>query len=175
MPNCIDSFKGKYAFLSDSYLASSRYESDFYGCEAAAFAAARIINVADRISFMAGNCSPWQVQKRLKTIPRKWIRPDWSSIQVDVLRKIMCERFTCSPAREWLLDTGDALLINGNLHHDNFLGTCFCQTAPTSTLKYGAHALCKGVSQNIRGKMLMQLRDELRIAAHLCPEISTAA
>jgi predicted NAD-dependent protein-ADP-ribosyltransferase YbiA (DUF1768 family) len=174
MSNCIDSFKGKYAFLSDSYLSSNRYDDDYYGCEAAAFAAARIINVADRISFMAGNCSPWQVQKRLKTIPRKWIRADWSSVQIDVLREIMRERFYSSPAREWLLDTGDALLINGNLHHDNFLGTCFCQTALASTLKYGTHAFCKGVRQNIRGKLLMEIREECGHSSLRCSDTTAA-
>lgn len=49
-----------------------------------------------------------------------------------------------------LLDTGNTILIYGNTVHDNSLGTCYCTEC--------SH----GTSENLLGKILTEVRDEMR-------------
>lgn len=51
-----------------------------------------------------------------------------------------------------LKDTGKEVLVEGNLWHDNFYGDCKCDR-------------CNDIKgQNLLGKLLMQVRDELKAA-----------
>jgi ribA/ribD-fused uncharacterized protein len=64
----------------------------------------------------------------------------------------MCLRlkFTQNPElRRRLLDTGDAVLVEGNTWHDNYWGTCTFRRCS------------KTKGKNMLGKLLMQVRQEL--------------
>lgn len=72
-------------------------------------------------------------------------RPDWDEIKIDVMREVLRIKFTHPDLRARLLATGDAELIEGNFHNDDFWGQC--------PLGHG---------ENWLGRLLMELRAELR-------------
>lgn len=56
------------------------------------------------------------------------------------------------PGVSKLLATGGQELIEGNRWHDTFWGRCVCER-------------CKGTGQNWLGRLIMQVREELRKGA----------
>lgn len=72
------------------------------------------------------------------------LRPDWESIKLQVMLDLVRIKFAVPELRAKLLATGDAELIEGNYWGDRFWG------------------VCKGVGENHLGKILMQVREEIR-------------
>lgn len=72
------------------------------------------------------------------------VRPDWDEIKVGVMRKALQIKFENPTLREKLLDTGDAILIEGNNWGDTYWG------------------MCNGVGKNMLGVLLMEVRQEIR-------------
>jgi len=78
--------------------------------------------------------------KRLK------IRPDWEAIKVDVMRGLLRQKFRPDTfLARVLLETGERELIEVNTWGDRFWGEC-----------------PRGVGENQLGKLLMEIRGELR-------------
>ncbi len=75
-------------------------------------------------------------------------RPDWEQDKLRVMLEINRLKFANEPLREMLLATGDSQLVEGNTWHDNFWGTCLCET-------------CGNRGLNNLGKILMQIRQEI--------------
>ncbi len=77
---------------------------------------------------------------------RDWpLRADWEDVKVDIMRQAVRRKFaTHADIRQILLDTGDEELIE-NAPHDTF---------------WGAGQF--GTGQNMLGKILMEVRAELR-------------
>jgi ribA/ribD-fused uncharacterized protein len=88
---------------------------------------------------------------------RVTLRPGWDKvIRYKVMRAIVAAKFTLdSPAGRVLLDTGDALLIEGNTWHDQHWGDCRC----------GRNS-CREPGENWLGRMLMKRRIELTATLH---------
>lgn len=81
------------------------------------------------------------------------LRPDWDNIRYQVMEQVLWAKFTCHPGRiEALLSTEDALLVEGNHWHDQHWGCCMC-----------GREKCAEPGQNHLGRLLMELRDELRL------------
>jgi hypothetical protein len=79
-------------------------------------------------------------------------REDWDEIKSGIMLEILRAKFTQDlTLRQMLLDTGDALLVEGNKWHDNFWGTCHCEK-------------CGNKGRNVLGTLLVQVREELRRA-----------
>ena len=73
------------------------------------------------------------------------LRDDWEQIKDEKMLLIVRAKFTQNPElRQMLLDTGDAILIEGNNWGDTYWGQC------------------NGVGQNKLGIILMQVREELK-------------
>ena len=78
------------------------------------------------------------------------IRKDWEEVKEQVMYKALVEKFSIPELQKALLATGDEELIEGNYWHDNTWGDCYCDR-------------CKDIKgQNLLGKLLMQVRDELK-------------
>lgn len=74
------------------------------------------------------------------------IRPDWDSIKIEVMRRLVRQKFyNDSILAGWLCATGDAELVEGNSWGDTFWGQC-----PV------------GRGFNHLGMILMDVRKELR-------------
>jgi ribA/ribD-fused uncharacterized protein len=68
---------------------------------------------------------------------------DWDKIKINVIRKVLNNKFRDNPdLLKMLRDTGDALLIEGNTWGDRFWG------------------MCNGHGLNHLGKLLMEIRDD---------------
>lgn len=136
----IERFEGEYEFLSNFYAMPIEYEGLIYPSSEAAFQAAKTTNKAKRIRFM-GMTDPRKAKRAGRALK---LRPNWERIKLDVMLAILRIKFGSSPLREMLLNTGNAQLIEGNWWGDRFWG------------------VCDGEGENHLGRLLMQVRAELR-------------
>lgn len=84
------------------------------------------------------------------------LRPDWEDVKYDVMYAVVRTKFSHSREEgQWLLDTGDRLLVEGTWWHDSVWGVDL------------EHSHLKG--RNWLGSMLMTRRAELR-AEQMFPE-----
>lgn len=138
--NKIDSFTGKYEFLSNFYVAPVIFEGLTYNNNEAAFQAQKCIDPKDRSKFTKLN--PTEAKKLGREIQ---LRKDWEQIKIQVMRGVVEAKFTQNPELAWkLLDTGDTYLEEGNTWGDRIWGTV------------------DGQGANILGKILMVVRENLR-------------
>src|SRR5690606_2896565 len=80
-----------------------------------------------------------------RAVRRVTLRKDWNSVRLRVMLTLVRAKFTQNPdLAAKLLATGDAALIEGNTWGDRFWG------------------VCDGHGDNHLGKILMQVRHELR-------------
>lgn len=137
----IKSFRGDYYFLSNFYPAPVIYEGITYQNSEAAFQAAKCANPANRVQFSYLNPSDAKKLGR-----RVQLRKDWEDMKVEVMWNVVhCKFEQNADIRARLLDTGDAYLEEGNNWNDRLWGTV------------------NGQGANILGKILMEVRKELRV------------
>lgn len=101
-------------------------------------------------ALILGASSPGQAKKLGRQAP---LRADWDSQKLIVMKVLLRRKFAIRKLGQALLDTGDALFIEGNTWHDNYWGNCVC----------GGPA-CDMVGSNHLGLLLMEIRAELRAA-----------
>lgn len=137
----IDSFTGKYRFLSNFYLCRVRYMSISYRSAEHAYQASKTNKRSER--------------KRIRQAPtpalakklgqRILLREDWDTTKVGVMQAIVRSKFEQSPRlRKKLLATENERLVEGNWWNDTFWG------------------VCNGRGENHLGRILMKVREELR-------------
>lgn len=135
----IQSFRGKYSFLSNFYTAPVVWDGITYCNSEAAFQSAKCVNQADRDAFAGLSASE---AKRLGRQVK--LRDDWELVKEDVMYEICLAKFSQNTKlKEKLLLTGNDLLVEGNTYGDQFWG------------------VVNGVGQNKLGKILMKVRDVL--------------
>lgn len=130
----ITRFEGEFAFLSNFFpVKGTTVEHRFQAAKT------RDRNWQQRI--MAAP-TPGQAKRLGRQCP---MREDWDSIRINVMRDLLRWKFTRgTELASQLLATGDQLLVEGNNWHDQFWG------------------VCAGDGENWLGRLLMQVRDELR-------------
>ena len=84
------------------------------------------------------------------------LRKDWDKVKLTVMYNALIDKFNVRMLGDWLVATGDALLVEGNNWHDNFWGDCRC-----------GRDSCIPLGHNHLGILLMRIRDELRESAYL--------
>lgn len=141
IPIC--AFKGQNAFLSNFYPSPMVFQGRTYATVEHAFQAFKMVtNEAHeqvRRATTAGRA------KRIARAAER--RADWDIIKNDVMLICLKEKFFKNEKLGlMLLSTGDSELIEGNTWDDTYWG------------------VCKGVGLNNLGKLLMQVRQELRDA-----------
>ena len=153
MVKVIDSFDGSiYGFLSNFYDCEVMYEGLMYHNSEAAFQSAKIkldteeatISARKPFTAMAAGASK-RAGRRVE------IRPDWETVKNNVMYEVLKDKFNRnSELKEKLLNTGEAILIEGNTWHDNYWGDCKCEK-------------CKDIrGKNTLGILLMRVRKEIR-------------
>ena len=140
----IDDFHGENFFLDNFYPVSVQWRGTVYPSSEHAFQAAKCKHPADRLKFTA--LSAGYAKAFGNRIP---LRQDWENIKLGIMTEIVHLKFNQNPELiEKLLDTGGALLVEGNTWNDTFWG------------------VCKGTGQNHLGKILMYLRDYYKEAKY---------
>jgi len=141
MMESIKGFVGEYRWLSNFWLCLIAYYGEFYGSVEHAFQAQKAVTREDKM-LIANADSP----SSAKRIARKvMLRPDWEQVKVPIMLDILRVKFRKGgDLANRLLATGDMYLEETNTWHDVFWG------------------VCNGKGQNMLGKLLMQVREELR-------------
>lgn len=136
----IDSFSGQYRFLSNFYPADVKYEGEQYSSVEHAYQAAKTLDLSHRI--IIRDCGRPGVAKKLgKHIV---LRDDWNEIKLSVMGQLLWQKFHIDPLRQLLIDTDPFELIEGNHWGDVYWG------------------ICRGIGENNLGKLLMEIRKELK-------------
>lgn len=139
----IKEFQGEYRWLSNFWPCNLSCAGLIYPSVENAYQAAKCLYRTDVPQFT--NLTPGQAKRLSREIE---IRPDWEDAKVGVMRELLAIKFgpLHPKLRQMLLDTGDAELQEGNRWHDTYWGV----------------DLTTGKGQNNLGKLLMQIRKEIR-------------
>jgi ribA/ribD-fused uncharacterized protein len=147
----IDSFNGRWRFLSNFYPAKIEYQGITYPTVEHYYVAMKIktdqqldgknitlIDCREMISRIKDPAKVKQLGKVLK------LRKDWDKIKLDTMLWGVREKFKDKDLRQLLIDTSEHEIVEGNNWGDKFWG------------------VCGGVGENHLGKILMKVRKEIR-------------
>ena len=138
----IDSFRGKYYFLSNFYPAEVIYKGLTFQNNEAAFQAQKTLNLEEKTAF--SDLDPRTAKHRGRHVR---LRSDWEKVKDGIMEDIVRAKFTQNPKLgEQLISTGSAELIEGNTWNDRY---------------WGVDAR-SGAGKNHLGKILMKVRSELQ-------------
>jgi ribA/ribD-fused uncharacterized protein len=141
MPNVINSFRGEYRFLSNFWRAEVEMYGRTYPTVEHAFQAAKTLDVGEREAIRT-TANPGDAKRMGRRVT---LRKDWDSFRLQAMYMLVKRKFSEHVAlKHSLLATGDAELIEGNTWNDRFWG------------------VCRGEGKNHLGKILMQVREELK-------------
>lgn len=135
----IDSFRGDFGFLSNFHEATIYVDGERYRSVEHAYQAHKTLDPLSRRLIREAK-TPGEAKKLGQSVR---LRDDWESVKVDLMRSFIRKKFENPFLRPLLLATGDAELIEGNTWGDRTWG------------------VYKGEGQNLLGKLLMQVRDEI--------------
>lgn len=139
MTKRIDNFRGKYYFLSNFSSYPVTYDGLTYQNNEAAFQAMKVKDPKKREQFI--HLPPNRAKSKGRHV---LLRSDWEKVKEQFMYEIVLAKFTQNKdLKQKLLETGDALLIEGNSWND---------------VEWG---VCNGRGQNKLGKILMRVRKEL--------------
>lgn len=137
----IDEFSGPYRYLSNFYPSLVVLDGVEYPTVEHAYQAAKTLDPNERRHILTA-ATPGRA-KRLGR--RVHLRPDWEEVKVQVMAKLVWQKFSRHPElRRQLLATGGQRLAEGNSWGDVFWG------------------VCGGRGQNYLGRILMRVRSKLR-------------
>lgn len=143
----ISSFKDKYDFLSNFYLHPVRWQGVEYPSNEHAFQAAKTLDLKVRERIRNAG-TPGRAKKLGGPLAKGGIvilRNGWENSRLFVMLTLVRRKFEDPHLADLLLATGDAELVEGNWWGDTFWGVCG-----------------KAGGKNHLGKILMQVRDEIR-------------
>lgn len=136
-------FFGDYRWLSNFWPATVELDGVEYTSVEHAYQAAKTTNSAQR--FIVRKAVTAAEAKRLSKRGLITLRPGWEDMKVEVLGRLVEQKFTRSEELgRKLLATDDAELVEENSWGDVFWG------------------VCRGVGRNELGKILMRVREGLR-------------
>lgn len=136
----ITSFTGQYRFLSNFWPCSIQFDGYIYASVEHAYQAAKTDNLDLRELIRELTAG------KAKNIGRSiLLSEDWNDRKYDIMYHLVTQKFfNVMLLRESLLATGDQQLVEGNNWGDIYWG------------------VCNGQGENNLGKILMQVRSELR-------------
>lgn len=135
----IISFRGYYNFLSNFYRHIFIYDGWTWQTAEHAYQAMKTLDQGERLKVWESPAPG--LAKRLGR--RVTLREDWEQVKLEVMKEILVRKFLGELAYK-LLETGGRELIEGNTWGDTYWGEC------------------QEVGENHLGKLLMQVREELR-------------
>lgn len=136
----IDKFDGVYRFLSNFHPCTIKFEGKEYWTVEHAYQAAKTLDNKQR-EWVQQASSPGLAKRRGRRVD---IRQDWDKIKIQIMMKLVLNKFQNPKLRDRLLATGDAELVEGNSWGDTFWG------------------VSRGRGKNYLGRILMQVRQHLK-------------
>lgn len=149
----IDSFRGEYRWLSNFHMCDVQYNKETFPSTEHAYQAARVLD-PDKHQLVRFAPTPALAMR----LGRQWSDdPNWKDRKLQVMEDVVRYKFNNNPdIRQKLIDTCDQELIEGNTWGDTFWG------------------YCDGIGENNLGKILMKVRDELKMEEFTDEEIARA-
>lgn len=143
----IDSFSGKYSFLSNFAPIPNGIEYNGFNFPSVenAYHAAKIDPSHDELNMFFSSltaCSAAHSKKIGKQLP---LRENWNNIRVSIMTNLCLQKFSQPEFKRLLLSTDNEELVEGNWWNDQFFG------------------VCKGKGENMLGKILMSIRLQKRL------------
>jgi len=137
----IESFSGNYRWLSNFAPVKVTLDGVEYPSTEHAYQAAKTLNLSEREKIQQ-LASPGQAKREGRKIT---MRPDWEEIKESVMLDLTRQKYqNDSMYQVLLLGTKDLEIEEGNNWGDVYWG------------------ICKGVGDNRLGKILMQVRQEIK-------------
>lgn len=136
----ITEFNDKYFFLSNFFEYVIVFEGNVYKSTEHAYQAQKALDIGE-FEIIRATKTPGEAKKLGRGV---FMRKDWDDIKVGVMRDILWAKFSNPDLGKKLLSTGTAQLIEGNNWKDYFWG------------------VCDGKGENMLGKLLMEIREELK-------------
>lgn len=134
-------FMGDTRWLSNFEYATVVFDNELYFSTEHAYQAAKTLDENERRA-IRNELSPGKAKKMGRKVT---MRPDWESIKLQVMYNLNLQKFTIhKELQKQLLDTGDAVLEEGNNWGDTYWG------------------VVDGKGENHLGKILMQVRSDIR-------------
>ena len=135
----INSFRGKYSFLSNMYVCNVVYDGMKFKCSEAAFQAAKVKDKNLRVKFTL--MDGYEAKREGRKVK---LREDWDDVKLNIMGRILLDKFCRNKELGIaLIESGNELLVEGNNWGDRYWG------------------VCNGVGENNLGKLLMRLRKYL--------------
>ena len=135
----IDSFRGKYFFLSNFYPVEVDFDGFTFQNNEAAFQAMKTLDRGKRAEFT--RLDPSSAKRKGRQVR---LRKDWEEVKDQLMYEICLSKFNQNEdLKRKLLQTKGIELIEGNDWGDTYWG------------------VCRGRGQNKLGKILMRVREEL--------------
>ena len=139
----VKAFSGDLDFLSNMYNCPMIVNRVSYSSLESAFQSFKEIDKTKRIKF--ANMNGYQAKAYWKN-NRDAVRPDWTAIRLEVMRRLLYIKFSDLDLIMRLLNTGEMELVETNFWHDGYWGACGCPR-------------CGSKGNNNLGKLLMEVRD----------------
>ena len=134
-------FEGDLFFLSNFYPCQITFRGHTYLSTEAAYQAAKARELSPELQ-RSFSCAPADESKKMGR--RLELREDWDEVKIPTMRELLVLKFANPKLRAKLLATGDL-----HLEETNWWGDCVWGT-------------CKGVGENWLGRLLMELRTNMR-------------
>jgi len=139
----IGPFRAEYGFLSNFYQVRIKFDNITYPTVEHAYQAAKTLNSYKR-RWVRDQTSPGRAKWAGRALV---IREDWEEVKLLIMEKLVLQKFTDHASlRRKLFATSDAELVEINTWGDMYWG------------------VCGGTGENHLGKILMKVREELRIS-----------
>ena len=145
MSDIIDSFTGENDFLSNFSPVVIQYEDFIYSSLEHAYQAAKTIIITER-ELIHEAPTPGKAKRLGKTVT---LRSNWEKIKLEVMEKLLRQKFQIPLLERKLTMTYPCELIEGNNWNDTYWG------------------VCKGTGKNHLGKLLMKIREEKVLAQRI--------
>lgn len=137
----IEAFSGEYRWLSNFYPSDVVLDGLIYPSVEHAFQAAKTEDARDRRVVQKAP-TPGAAKKLGRKVT---LRSDWENAKQGVMLDLLRQKFGQGELHDLLLGTDDAQLVEGNWWGDRYWG------------------VVDGMGSNHLGRLLMQVREELRI------------
>ncbi|MEK6860600.1 MAG: NADAR family protein [Nanoarchaeota archaeon] len=138
----INNFSGesRYYFPSNFYPVEIKFDGITYPSVEHAYQAAKTLDKDERYKILIVG-SPGEAKKLGRKLK---LRENWEENKIEVMLFLLRQKFDYPKFKKWLLETGEEHLEEGNWWGDRFWGTC------------------NGVGENWLGRLLMQVREEIK-------------
>lgn len=136
----IKGFQGEFRFLSNFVPAEVMMDGIQYSSTEHAYQAAKTLDPEERLLIQQAS-TPGQAKRLGKQLKQ---RADWNEVKDDIMRNLLFQKFNIPHLKKLLLATGDAYIEETNTWNDTYWG------------------VCRGNGQNKLGRLLMEIRAELK-------------